>query len=104
MNNILEKFENYRLYPARMVGYSKSIYRRENPENEVIFNANIFTSEGKIWHGDLDLTLDSGKLQLIANEVGESIFVLREGDGRFQKEILSFTDIAGKAIKIFNPS
>ena len=104
MKNIPALFEKYRLYNSRMVGYSKSAYRRENPENEVVFNANIFTTNEKIWHGDIDLTLESGKLQLIANEAQESIFVLREMDGRFENEILSFQEIKDKAIKIFHPN
>ena len=43
---------------GRLIAVSKSGYKSQYPNNEVVFNANIVTSEGKVWYGDLDLTLD----------------------------------------------
>ena len=56
--NILETIEKQGLYLGRIVGFSKSFYLKENPENDVVFNANIFVeSAGKVWWGDLDQVL-----------------------------------------------
>lgn len=74
-------------FMGRMVGGSKSIYRYDNPTNIVVFNANLFTSNGtKIWYGDLDLTLDSDKLKQLSSTIKEDIYVLYETDGRFENE------------------
>lgn len=73
--------------PGRLISGSKSGYRARNPENLVVFNANILLpSKGKIWHGDLDLTLDEPNLQKVANIIGETLWVLREHDARFGSE------------------
>lgn len=69
-----------------MVGSSKSIYLYENPNNLVVFNANLCTKEGKVWHGDLDLTLVSHKIQQAASATGETLYVLYEQDARFENE------------------
>jgi len=71
---------------GRMVGGSKSIYRHDNPKNLVIFNANVLTEEdGKIWHGDLDITEDFIDLQRLSTKLGKKIYVLRESAARFGK-------------------
>jgi hypothetical protein len=41
---------------------------------------------GKVWWGDLDLTLDWERLEKIATALNKSLFVLREMDGRFENE------------------
>ena len=88
---------------GRMVGFSKTLYRQRYPNNEIVFNANIFTkSSGKIWWGDLDLTLDEEKLKEISKEMGEPLYILREMDGRFENESLNFEEVEQKAIKIIN--
>lgn len=98
MQEILEK-HGFRL--ARMVGWSKTFYRQEHPNHEVVFNANIFTeSSGKIWYGDLDLTLDEPKLLEAAKEIGESLYILWEMDGRFENENIDFELVKQKALKI----
>lgn len=79
---------------GRMISGSKSAYRERNPGNDVLFNANIFMlGMGKIWWGDLDLTLDWEKLEKIAFHFGQSLFVLRELDGRFENEERSDEEI-----------
>lgn len=71
---------------GRMVGGSKSIYSYDNPKNVIVFNANIATEkDGKVWHGDLDLTLDHEKLVNLNKKIGK-FYVFYESDLRFGKE------------------
>ena len=42
---------------GKMISFSKSGYAQKNPDNLVVFNSNVCTDEGKIWYGDLDVTL-----------------------------------------------
>lgn len=99
---MIDTFEKHGLHIARMVGYSKTFYRQEHPDHVVVFNANVFTeSSGKVWYGDLDLTLDSDKLTSIANEIGEPLYVLYEMDGRFENENLEFEKVKEKAVGRF---
>ncbi len=75
-------------YFARMISGSKSSYSNSYPDNFVIFNANVCTKEdGKIWYGDLDLTIDEPKLKALAAELQKEIYVLYEKDGRFSDEL-----------------
>jgi len=73
---------------GRMVSFSKGRYTFSNPDNIVIFNANIFNSKKeKIWYGDLDLsTEDIDKINQLAIELKDTLHVLREMDGRFECE------------------
>lgn len=78
-------FESNGFYTSRMLSGSKSFYRSKYPSNEVYFNANIFIEGiGKVWYGDIDLTLDSEKLQEVANQIKKPFFVLSEMSGRFE--------------------
>jgi hypothetical protein len=71
-------------YPGRMISYSKSDYVVErHPDHVAVFNANVCIAEGKLWHGDLDLTLDEPKLAALAEQISEIVYVLYERDGRF---------------------
>lgn len=71
-------------YSGMMLSGSKSGYRKVYPSHVPIFNANVCTKEdGKIWHGDLDLTLDSDKLIKLSSELKKTVYVLYEMDGRF---------------------
>jgi hypothetical protein len=87
-----------RLNFGRMLSGSKSGYMNANPDHEVYFNANVFTREGKLWWGDLDITIDAEKLQNIAEAMGEKLYVLREMDGRFENEEISEIEIMKKAV------
>jgi hypothetical protein len=77
---------------GRMIAASKGRYLQANPNNLVVFNANVCTENTKIWYGDLDLTLDKEKLSLAAVALGKEIYVLRELDGRFLNEDSPRTD------------
>ena len=83
---------------GRMLSGSKSGYMNTNPNNEVYFNANIFTRKGKLWWGDLDITIDRDKLQTIADAMETKLYVLREMDGRFDNEDISEIQIMQKAV------
>jgi hypothetical protein len=73
-------------YPDRMISSSKTGYRDAHPDHAAIFNANVCLLDGKIWHGDLDLTLDEPRLLALAERLGRGLFVLYESDGRFEHE------------------
>ena len=89
---------------GHMISYSKSEYRKRNPENEVYFNANIFTEFGKVWWGDIDLTISGEALQSVANETGEKLYVLREMDGRFEHEDRDISEVRKVAVKTYAPT
>jgi len=52
----------------------------------MVFNSNVCTSTEKIWYGDIDVTIEEEKLVRLAKELGETIFLLYEGDCRFEDE------------------
>lgn len=99
MKQIREAFNSNGLIASRMISYSKSAYRDRFPENEVYFNSNIFVlGEGKVWFGDIDITLDREQLQKVASQIGKDLFILREMDGRFENETLSDSEIIKRAV------
>jgi hypothetical protein len=71
---------------GRMLSASKGRYTFNNPNNIVIFNANIFNSKKeKIWYGDLDLSSkDIDNINKLAIELKNTLYILREMDGRFE--------------------
>jgi len=73
-------------FSGRMISASKSGYRDRNPNNFAIFNANVCTDAGKLWWGDVDLTLSKDALSQVAVSEGQTIYVLYEMDGRFENE------------------
>lgn len=74
-------------YCGRMISGSKSGFRSAYPDHVPIFNANVFILEDgkpvKVWHGDLDLTVDESRLVQIAIVCEQALTVLHENDGRF---------------------
>ena len=101
MEEILEKFRENDLSIGRMISWSKSGYLESNPENLVCFNANIFTlDEGKIWHGDIDITKEQEKLEQVSAQLGKPLYILREMDGRFGNEELPQKQIIERAIAV----
>lgn len=79
---------------GRMISGSKSGYHRAFPQQVPVFNANICTNKGKIWYGDIDLTLDEAKLQQLSRELRQNLYVLYEMDGRFENESVPQLDRA----------
>lgn len=71
---------------GRMISHSKSGYINLNPNNVVVFNANVCVRSGKIWYGDLDLTISKKNLIDLSSFIGDEIYVLYEMDARFENE------------------
>jgi hypothetical protein len=98
--------ETYLGHNGKILSWSKSSYKEENPANLVVFNSNVFTKKSKIWYGDLDISLSKETLLMLANSIDEDIYILREMDGRFENEnspalekfVAKFTP-GGEAIK-----
>ena len=86
-----EIFEKHGFYPGRLLSGSKSGYHNQYPNNTVVFNGNIITEKaGKIWYGDIDVTLEFDQLKEIADEIGQDLYILREMDARFENENAGF--------------
>jgi len=98
-------FERRNFYLGRMIGGSKSGYRRRNPNNDILFNANIFVPSGeKDWYGDLDLTKDAPALQEICDELQEEMIVVSEMLGRFGAEKRKYKELEADAHAKFIPN
>lgn len=70
---------------GRLLSGSKSAYYNKYPDHLIAFNGNLCTKKrGKIWFGDIDVTIDKDKLEKIADELQEAVYVLREMDARFE--------------------
>ena len=70
-----------------MIGHSKSKYVNDHLGDMVVFNSNIATkSGGKIWYGDINLTLSFDSIIELRNLIGEDIYVFYESDMRFEAE------------------
>jgi hypothetical protein len=96
-----EVFKKHKLFDGRMVGGSKSGYRGQNPDNIVVFNANIVTkAAGKIWYGDLDVTKDFDSLKEVADEIKQDLYILTEHDARFENEDAGFKYWKEKAVTV----
>jgi hypothetical protein len=68
----------------RMVGPSKTGYRREYPDHFVMFNATLTDWAGtRLWWGDVDLTLDEAKLADLARRLAMPVHVFFEHESRF---------------------
>jgi hypothetical protein len=81
---ILDIFAKHNLWVGRLISYSKVAPQ----EHQVIWNANItIENRGKIWYGDISLVKDRDNLQAVANELDETLYVLKENDcWEFNKE------------------
>jgi hypothetical protein len=83
---------------GRMIGASKSTYCKEHEGDLIIFNANVIApSVGKIWYGDLNVTLAFDDLKNIADQIGEDLYILMEGDARFGYEKQPIETLMAKA-------
>lgn len=85
--DFLKVFEENGFYVARLIAGSKRIYKENHPNDIVMFNANIIVEpEGKIWYGDLNITLDILILHRIAKTIDRDLYILWEMDARFGNE------------------
>ena len=106
MTKIDDIFQKHGFPPyGRLISGSKSGYRKRYPDNDVIFNGNIFIkSKGKIWYGDLDLTKDAGNLQKICDDLNEEMIVVTEMLGRFDDKKRQYNEIFNDAHALFIPN
>lgn len=84
---------------GKMISSSKSGYVQKNPDNLAVFNSNVCIEEGKIWFGDLDVTVSYEALSDLAKELDKTVYVLTEMDGRFENE--ENPRLGGAVIKFF---
>ena len=83
---------------GRMIAPSKSEYCKEHQGDLVIFNANVITKKyGKIWYGDLNVSLDFDSLKNVADSIGEDLYILMEGDARFGYEKAPIDELIAKS-------
>lgn len=79
--DIKSVFRNVGLPEGRMIDASKSFYWEKFPNNITYFDITIITlSQGRVWWGDLDITFDGSKLEQVAKELKEDLYVLRTND------------------------
>jgi hypothetical protein len=93
-------FDRAGLSMGRSFG-SKRLYHNAHPNRLglVIWNANVFCrTKGKIWWGDFDLVTDKKKLRTVARRLRNRLYLLREHDGRFERENLPHRDVVKAAI------
>ena len=96
--DIYQIFMSNKLMMGRMISGSKSGYWEDHKENIVVFNANIIVeSRGKIWHGDLDVTLSKEDLENVAKVLEEDLYILGEHDARWGNEDAPVKDLMKKA-------
>ena len=99
VQEVHQYFDAYSFHKGRMIGGSKSYYRKEHPDDLIIFNANVLMSDyGKVWYGDLNLTEDYLVLKDIAQSLNSTLYVLWEMDGRFGDENKSIDELIKKAV------
>jgi hypothetical protein len=77
--------------PGRMIARSKSGFRRANPDEAVVWNANVCLAgpnqpAAKVWAGDVSLSLDERKLVALAARTGMTAYLLPEYAARWRYE------------------
>lgn len=85
-NNSILLIEKSLGIAGRLISGSKSGYRKINPNGFPIFNSNLCTDQGKIWHGDIDVALDKEALCELAKKLKTDLYLLYEMDARFENE------------------
>ena len=96
---IQKHFDAYGFYDARMIGGSKMDYHNEHKDDLIIFNANVLMPEyGKVWYGDLNLTLDWIILKSIAQSLNTTLYILWESDARFGEENKPIDELIEKSV------
>ena len=73
--------------------------KRARKGQQCVWNANIvIKSQGKVWFGDLNITKEGDTLKVIAADIGEPIYVLREMDCRFETQSDPVETLIAKAV------
>lgn len=98
-DKLIAKLEGVLGRRGRMISGSKGQYRWDNEDHLIAFNANLCVAGlGKLWHGDLDVTVEEDKLRKAAKAVGMDLYLLHESDARFENEESPLLD---KAVAFF---
>ena len=85
IETIAQIFESNEFPFGYMLDGQKWKYSQSFPNHLVIFNSNVLTkSHGKVWYGDLDVSISHARLKKIAEQVGEPLYVLHESAARFR--------------------
>lgn len=95
MKEIYELMEEQKLFAGRIIAGSKIAL----PGCKCVWNANLVSpTKGKVWFGDLNLTREGDKLKLVSIAAGETLYVLREMDCRFETENDSIKALIDRAV------
>ena len=94
---VLHAFAECGLHEGLCLG-SKSGYYRSHRNNQFVANANVFSQDGKLWWGDLDLRVHASVLERVAKQLNRRLFVLWEMDGRFGREERPIEEVLADAI------
>ena len=87
IETIVQIFESNKFPFGDMLSGAKWEYSQSFPNHLVVFNANVLTkSHGKVWYGDLDISMSHARLKKIAEQVGEPLYILHESAARFGEE------------------
>lgn len=101
-NNQTEKIQTILGHPGKIIGLSKSGYGIAYPTHHVVFNSNVATiDDGKIWHGDIDITKSHNDLVKLSETLGQDIYIFYEMDMRFENESLTVNDVITKCYCYF---
>jgi hypothetical protein len=74
-------------YCGAMISSHKQAAKTKGKEHLAVFNANIVVEGfGKVWFGDIDVTIDEEKIKKLALGFKSTVYVLREMDARFDHE------------------
>lgn len=72
----------------------KESYKKLYPDHVVLLNSCVFGEKsGKLWCGDVDLTVDYDSLVSISEKLNESLYVLHNSDTQAEGD-----EIANRAI------
>jgi len=77
---IKEKLKEHGFHDGRLIAFSKSGYRKNNPDSIFIPNAKILTIKGEIFQGDLDLKIDRNALKRISSKFNITFYIFNEHD------------------------
>lgn len=82
MDSIFDTIKEFLGDSGRMIAGMKIA-----PKGQVcVWNGNIIVEGKKVWYGDVNLTKDAKKLQMIANIIQKPLYILREMDARFDTQ------------------
>ena len=74
---------------GRTLSTGKVQFKKDNPDNAIIFNACLCTDKHVLWYGDIDLSVDEGAIGSIAREIDKNIYILTEVDLARNAEAIS---------------